>query len=388
MNFDEVVLTSKHSGAIDLFGGGLTFAAGNTVNWHTGKASGTSSFADKGDALERRIGTFVKFADFTGATWVEGTLTLTAATPIFATYTWQHLDRVYIASGTGATALVSYIIASKVSDSAITLATSPGVDAVDYAGTVGTQKKLGDQFIPYPSLDTGWLQWDISGLMTGTLNISDTTYTYAESTAVTIVPLYTITKATEFAAYTWAAGDRFYVSAGTGAIPGWYTVVARISDDAIQLDRSIGAAATTNISGRLYQANPLIFRLYRADPSGANPTNMLANPTTITIPDVSVPTATNTPFNLRVTLKPIAPEQGTTDATSYQVYLELSYALASSAATEEANMYTHKRVARGTTSILRDSVFYLTYQKSASSNAFDFLPRTLNISHKAPRIFG
>jgi len=50
----------------------------------------------------------------------------------------------------------------------------------------------------------------------------------------------TLTKTAAFAAFTLTAGDKIYLSAGTGITPGWYAVATRVSDDAITLSTSAG----------------------------------------------------------------------------------------------------------------------------------------------------
>jgi hypothetical protein len=365
----------------------LTIATNNTSNWHLGKAGTITSFAALGDSLERKPGSFARLRDFTVAggsalTWTQGTLTLSHATSaVFETYTWQHLDRIYITGGTGMSAPVQVIVTGKTSDYAITVATDIGATdgATNVSAALTYQEKPPDAYLDWPGLDTGWLEFSMSGILSGNTNITDTTYAWDEATR-------TLTKAGDFASYTWAAGDRMYISAGSGAIPGWYLVSSRTSDDAIVLQTTIGGAAAANITGRLYTAETLIFRLYRADPSGANPTNLLQNPTSITVSDIAVITSALTHFEITIRLRPIQPEAGTTDTQSYSVFFDMKYATASATSPGESRALTHCYVARGTTSLARPSMFYMTYQKSASSSTFDIFPRSLTVTHKIPRI--
>jgi hypothetical protein len=85
-------------------------------------------------------------------------------------------------------------------------------------------------------------------------------------------------------------------------------------------------------------------------------------------------------------LRPIQPEAGTTDTQSYSVFFDMKYATASATSPGESRALTHCYVARGTTSLARPSMFYMTYQKSASSSTFDIFPRSLTVTHKIPRI--
>lgn len=68
----------------------------------------------------------------------------------------------------------------------------------------------------------------------------------------------TLTKTGLFAEYAFAAGDRVYISGGTGATAGTYLVESRTSANAIVLQTSIGAAANgqTDIAGTLSPASP------------------------------------------------------------------------------------------------------------------------------------
>lgn len=71
---------------------------------------------------------------FTGASWVDGTLTLTAI-GAFTNYTWRSGDQVVITAGTNTT-LGTYNVASRVSADAITLTSSIGATASAVAGTL------------------------------------------------------------------------------------------------------------------------------------------------------------------------------------------------------------------------------------------------------------
>lgn len=73
----------------------------------------------------------------------------------------------------------------------------------------------------------------------------------------------TLTKTGLFAEYVFAAGDKVWISAGTGATVGGYLVASRTSANAIVLQQSIGAAADgqTDIAGILspiFPAAPLV----------------------------------------------------------------------------------------------------------------------------------
>lgn len=371
----------------------LSIAANNTSNWHVGRSGTIASFASYGDALERKPGTFVRVRDFTvpGAsnlTWTVGTLTLSSASALFENYTWQHGDRIYVTGGTGMSAAIQVLVTGKTSDYAITVSADIGATdgATNISASLATQKKDCDAYLDHPGLDTGWVEWNMSGILSGSVNISDTAYTWTEATRT--LTQNNAAQPGDFASYTWAAGDKMFISGGTGAIPGWYVIDSRTDDDSIVLQTSIGSGADgqTNIAGRLYAASSMVFRLYRADRSGANATNLLVNPTTITVPDIVAITGANAHFHLTMTLRPIQPEAGTTDTQSYSVFFKLMYALGSSTATAEAKALTHEYVARGTVELTRESMLYMTYQKSATSSTFDFLPRSLTVTHKVPRI--
>lgn len=69
-----------------------------------------------------------------GASWNNGTLTLTAA-GAFTNYTWKAGDQIVITAGTSTT-LGTYNVASRVSDNAITLTASIGATASSVSGTM------------------------------------------------------------------------------------------------------------------------------------------------------------------------------------------------------------------------------------------------------------
>lgn len=121
---------------------------------------------------------------FTGATYTESTKTITK-TSAFTNYTFTSAsnDKVLITGGTGATVGL-YTVAGKTSANAITLTTSIGAGAdgqVDIAGNLGNGSASGIQ--------------------------------------------------------------RMKVTGGTGATVGFYNILMKISDDAVVLDRTIGAGA-------------------------------------------------------------------------------------------------------------------------------------------------
>lgn len=79
---------------------------------------------------------------------------------------------------------------------------------------------------------------------TAPIVITDATWT--ESTK-------TLTKTGGFTNYTFAASDVIAITGGTGATTGNYTIISRVSDDAIVLSTSIGSAAdgNTDIDGEI-----------------------------------------------------------------------------------------------------------------------------------------
>lgn len=61
----------------------------------------------------------------------------------------------------------------------------------------------------------------------------------------------TLTKTAAFAGYTWASGDRVYLSAGTGVTVGSYEVASKTSDDAIVLTADPGGTDPADVAGWL-----------------------------------------------------------------------------------------------------------------------------------------
>lgn len=381
--FNLHVLCSRNSGAQDAFGGTLTFAASNIFTWATGN-DGTNTFADKTSGLERKLGTtFKKYADASAVTYTDATKSLTKV-GAFSTYTWRPFDRVRVNSGTGVTDAV-YLIASKVSDDEIRTVTS--VTATDLAAdltiTTAMQQEMADVFLPWPSLDAGWLEWNVAGNFNGTTNISSTTATWTEATR-------TLTKTGAFTSYTWAAGDFVSVRAGTGAIVGYVPISAKTDADNIVLATTIGAGADaqTDISFRLFDAEPLTVRMYVQPDTTQAAETLLENPTVLTFPYVGQMTSNTQQFNLRVRLQPFAPGTSSTDASAYQITAEMNYAETSSTAAEVVSQeaITKRLIARGTINLKRDLRYFLTLQKGSNSTTLNVIPRTITVTHFAPRI--
>lgn len=68
----------------------------------------------------------------------------------------------------------------------------------------------------------------------------------------------TMTSTGAFTNYRFREGDQIAVTAGTNATKGIYRIARRVSNDAIQLDRTIGASATTNISFSIMSLQSLV----------------------------------------------------------------------------------------------------------------------------------
>jgi hypothetical protein len=58
----------------------------------------------------------------------------------------------------------------------------------------------------------------------------------------------TLTKTGAFASYTWASGDKLYVTGGTGVVAGFYAIASKTSSDAIVLSADIGGATPSDVT--------------------------------------------------------------------------------------------------------------------------------------------
>jgi hypothetical protein len=134
-------------------------------------------------------------ANFTGAGWVAGTFTLTK-TAAFTFYVYVPGDTITIVSGTGAAA-GSYIVASRVSADAITLRSSPGVDAADYVFRI-------NKFI--------------------------------------------IGKTSGFTGYTFRPGDTISLTGGTGITTGAYPIVAKTSANTLVIQGDPGGTNAADVT--------------------------------------------------------------------------------------------------------------------------------------------
>jgi len=77
----------------------------------------------------------------------------------------------------------------------------------------------------------------------------------------------TMTSSGAFTNYRFKEGDQIAVTAGTNATKGIYRIARRVSNDAIQLDRTIGASATTNISFSIMSLQSLALDGVISDPT-------------------------------------------------------------------------------------------------------------------------
>ncbi|MHC4511709.1 MAG: hypothetical protein ACYTAO_22615, partial [Planctomycetota bacterium] len=89
-----------------------------------------------------------------------------------------------------------------------------------------------------------WLNATVMRKNAANTNVTTATWTDATNT---------LTEVGAFASYTYAAGDLIFISGGTNATVGWYTIASRVSDDAITTDTDIddgaGDLAAGDITG-------------------------------------------------------------------------------------------------------------------------------------------
>lgn len=127
-------------------------------------------------------------ANFTAATWTAGTLTLTK-TGAFAGYEFRAGDTVTIVSGTGSTP-GAYAIASKVDSDNITLATSPGVNAVDYVFRVNDGTVAGIFLFKSAAFTGLTLTPGATISITGGTGVRAGTYLIKEKRSANLITLY------------------------------------------------------------------------------------------------------------------------------------------------------------------------------------------------------
>jgi hypothetical protein len=221
-------------------------------------------------------------ASSTSFSWTESTKTLTK-TGAFASYTWQPGDRIYIVSGTGATAGY-YTVASKTSNNAIVLTTSLSSGAVDLGAviTVSSGPKqtvaaattllagnnvriLFKRGIRKTGLTTGLTiagtNCSIGTYGTGRraqLSTADTaqvcggswtTTGFSSQTGVTYTnATKTVTKTNAFTNYVWKQGDTLVITAGTGVTPGTYVIASRVDASNLILATAAGGVAPTDVA--------------------------------------------------------------------------------------------------------------------------------------------
>ncbi len=67
---------------------------------------------------------------------------------------------------------------------------------------------------------------------------------------------FVLTEVGAFAAYTWSDGDVIELTGGTGVVPGFYSVVARLNNDQIEIDRYVGETIGSLFTGDITSATP------------------------------------------------------------------------------------------------------------------------------------